>query len=183
MLRSFIKVFVPLALALLIAGCSGSSEEKRNKRLFSKELVFPSSLEIVEGTQKDHQELSTSVPRLLVYIDSTECSSCRIDHLHMYSEYMSTYPDLEIFVIIWPNAETEANVANDIAHRKLPFDVFIDRDGSFLDANPHIPRQGRNNHSFLLGSDGKPIIAGDPLSGPGRARLLLNTLYSVFNEK
>ena len=176
-------IIVLVCLASLIAGCV-SSGDKRVKRLSSHKLVFPSSLERIEGTGETHPDLTAQAIRLIIYVDSTECSSCRVNSLHGYTKFASLdprQPQIQISVILWPNSETAGTIDKDIAHRNLPFDVFIDRDGSFLDANSFLPRVGRNYHAFLLDADGKPLMVGDPLSGAGMDRLLRNVLYSLYN--
>lgn len=167
-------------LALSLAGC-GSNGGKNNA---AEAIVFPSGLERIKGNIETHPDLTVPAVRLVVYIDSTECSSCRINQLHKYSQYASLadlYPGLETVVVIWPNSEVAENIDNDLAHRKFPFDVFIDREGSFLRENPWMPSIGRNQHAFLTGKDGLPVVTGDPITSAGRDRLLRNAIYTIYN--
>lgn len=179
--------FVLALLGILsLTGCVGASSGRHGGKAGSEKIVFPSSLERVEGIQDEHADLSSPVPRLVVYVDSTECSNCRINHLGNYSEYASLsalYPGFKVFAIIWPNSETAETVTGNIAHRNFPFDVFIDWDGSFLEANPSLPKTGRDSHVFLLGTDSKAVVSGDPISSKGKDRMLRNALYSIYNDK
>ncbi|MBO4230426.1 MAG: hypothetical protein J5886_01995 [Bacteroidales bacterium] len=181
-MRKALFFLLALLPVLLLAGCGRSSSGKSGDKV--GKIVFPSDLERVEGTQEAHPDLSVPTVRLVVFIDSTECSSCRINNLHKYSQYSSLstlYPGLEAVVVIWPNAEVSENIDKDLAHRKFPFDVFIDRDGSFLRENPWMPSIGRNQHAFLTGNDGLPVVTGDPITSAGRDRLLRNAIYTIYN--
>lgn len=176
---------VTVCLAALSFGCSTSPEGKLMKDFSSEEIVFPSSLERIEGRSGRHPDLTVPAVRFVVYVDSLQCSTCHLNRMPKYSQYASLetlYPDFQMVAIIWPNAETAGTMAADIEHRKFRFDVFIDRDGSFMKANPKMPAK-RDYHCFLVGRDGHPIIAGDPVDTKGKEMLLHNTLYSIYEQK
>ena len=171
-------------VALFAAGCS-SHEGKVMKKFMSSEIVFPSDLLRIEGSQEKHPDLTVPAVRLVIYVDSLQCSTCHLNRMPQYSKYTSLgslYPDFEVVGIIWPNAETRETIAADVAHRSFPFDIFIDEDGSFGAANPSIPKN-RDSHCFLLGKDFRPILAGDPASTKGKEMLLDKTLYSIYGGK
>ena len=160
-----------------LAACGRSAGGKNEK------IVFPAGLERIEGTGESHPDLSVPAIRLVVYIDSTECSNCRINNLDKYSPYISLadlYPGFETVVVIWPNSETAETIDNLLAHKEFPFDVFVDRDGTFLEENPSLPATGRNQHVLLTGSDGSTVLTGDPVTSPGRDRQLRNALYGMY---
>ena len=173
-------MFAFLTVAVLF-GCGRFSGKKAEM----EKIVFPTGLERIDGTGA-HPDLSVPAIRLMVFIDSTECSSCRLNNLYKYSSFSSMseiYPGFETIVLIQPNSETAGSIDKDLAHRKLPFDVLIDRDASFLKVNPSVPATGRNQHVFLTGSDGVPLFVGDPLSSAGRDRQIRNLLYSIYERK
>ena len=155
------------------------------KKLASKEIVFPSSLERIEGVSERHPDLTVPAVRFVVYVDSLQCSTCHLRRMPKYAQYASLetlYPDFQLVAIIWPNAESAETMAADIAHRSFPFDVFIDWDGSFMEVNPTIP-QKRDFHCFLMGRDGHPVYAGDPVSSKGKEMALRNALYAIYDQK
>ena len=174
-----------VAFAMTLSGCSGSKGGKAMKKFYSSEIVFPSSLERIEGESGRHFDPNSPGVRFVVYVDSVQCSSCHLNRMPKYSEYAyleTLYPDFQLVAIMWPNAESAPTMAADIAHRDFPFDVFLDKDGSFVAANPTIP-SNRDAHCFLLDRDGHPIFTGDPVSTKGKGMLLHNTLYSVYGQK
>ena len=118
-------------------------------------------------------------------MDSIQCSSCHLNRMPKYSQYASfeeLYPDFQVVAIMWPNAESAPTMAAEIAHRAFPFDVFLDKDGSFAAANPTIA-SNRDHHCFLLDRDGHPVFSGDPASTSGKEMLLHNTLFSIYGQK
>ena len=94
-------------VALFAAGCS-SHEGKVMKKFMSSEIVFPSDLLRIEGSQEKHPDLTVPAVRLVIYVDSLQCSTCHLNRMPQYSKYTSLgslYPDFEVVGIIWPNAE------------------------------------------------------------------------------
>ena len=99
---------------ILLAACGRSAGGKNEK------IVFPTGLERIDGTGA-HPDLSVPAIRLVVFIDSTECSSCRLNNLYKYSSFSSMseiYPGFETIVLIQPNSETAGSIDKDLAHRK-----------------------------------------------------------------
>ena len=172
-------------LALAFSSCSGSPGGNRVKDFYSSEIGFPSGLERIEGSSGRHPDLTVPAVRFVVYVDSIQCSSCHLNRMPKYSQYASLetlYPDFQLVAIMWPNAESAPTMAADIAHRAFPFDVFLDKDGSFAAANPSIP-SNRDHHCFLLDRQGHPVFSGDPASSRGKEMLLHNTLFSIYEHK
>ncbi|MBR5661579.1 MAG: hypothetical protein IKW99_08515 [Bacteroidales bacterium] len=184
-MRKNLTAYLFFLVAILAAGCSSSPDGKVMKKFMSNEIVFPSSLVRIEGRQEKHPDLTVPAVRLIIYVDSLQCSSCHLNRMPQYSKYASLgnlYPDFEVVGIIWPNAESSETIAADVAHRSFPFDIFIDEDGSFGAANPSMPKN-RDSHCFLLGTDFRPILVGDPASTKGKEMLLDKTLYSIYGGK
>lgn len=138
------------------------------KRFISHPIVFPNSLVRIDGTGTFHSELSVAKPRLVVYIDSSSCSSCSLNRLARFTQFAAlsqTDPEFEMVVLLWPDSETSQTVEDNVKHRGFPFDVFIDYDGSFSDSNPYHPGIDVRFNCFLLDKENNPVMVGDPTSG------------------
>ena len=151
-----------------------------------EEILFQrDSFPFEPGESGRHFDPNSPGVRFVVYVDSVQCSTCHLNRMPNYFQYASLetlYPDFQLVAIMWPNAESAPTMAADIAHRAFPFDVFLDKDGSFAAANPSIP-SNRDSHCFLLDRDGHPVFTGDPTSTKGKEMLLHNTLYSLYGQK
>ena len=184
-MRKSLFLLVALLPFLLVTGCSGTPGGKGLKKFYSSKVVFPESLERIEGSSGRHYDPNASAVRFVVYVDSIQCSSCHLNRMPKYFDYASLetlYPDFQVVAVMWPNAESAPTMAAEIAHRAFPFDVFIDKDGSFAAANPDIP-SNRDHHCFLLDRDAHPVFSGDPAETKGKEMLLHNTLFSIYGNK
>ena len=184
-MRKTLFLLLTLLSLLLAVGCVGSKGGKTLKLCYSSAIVSPSTLEPIEAKSGRHFDPNSPGVRFVVYVDSIQCSTCHLNRMPKYSQYASLetlYPDFQLVAIIWPNAESAPTMAADIAHREFPFDIFIDKDGSFAAANPSIPLN-RDSHCFLLDRENHPVFAGDPSSTKGKEMLLHNTIYSLYGQK
>lgn len=176
---------VLLVLLIPLSGCESISVGKRLKRMSDHPVVFPSSLKRIDGVNNLHQNLDSQLTRLVIYVDSSICSSCRLNDLGKYSELygiVKQSSDFHVVIIIWPNQESSANIENNIKHRSLPFDVFLDREGQFLRENPSIPKKDYRFHTFLLNRENRPVMVGDPMASDRLMELFRKSIDLVGVE-
>ena len=174
-----------LIILLLVTGCQEIRVGMRMKRFTSHKVVFPESLIKVQGRDSNDVDLSIDVPRLVVYVDSSDCSSCRLNNLMYYTDYASlskVFPVFQFFVIIFPDSESEDNIIKNISHRSFPFDVFVDLEGAFSKKNPFLPQRDSRYHCFLLDWDQHPSMVGDP-SSSRRLDVLFNKTFNQIITK
>lgn len=162
------SIFVAILVLLMpLCGCDSVSVGRSLKRMSNHTMIFPASLERIDGVANRHTDLSSRSTKLVVFVDSSVCSSCKLYDLGKYSELYSIVnqtSDFQVVIIIWPNQESSASIENNIMHRSLPLDVFLDREGHFLKYNPSIPHKDYRFHTFLLNIENRPVMVGDPTS-------------------
>lgn len=173
--KNYLLLFIAIVFC---CGCDRFTVGIRMKRFLSNPVVFPDSFVRIDGTSESRSDLSMAKARLVVYIDSSSCSSCNLNRLARFSQYSAlsrTDPEFEMIVILWPDSETRLMVENDIDHRNFPFDVFVDYEGSFSESNPNHPGRDARFNCFLLDRDNVPVMVGDPTSS--------RQIESLFKEQ
>lgn len=161
-----IRFFLISSLVFLsLPSCNRFQVRHRLKQMMSDEIVMPAELEMV---QRDTVTVCgmDSRAKCILYIDSTECTSCRIGKLNRYSDLYHSAKNNAVFdfiVLISPRADERSSVIHRL-QLSVDFPVYLDKEHRFLELNRHIPRDDRF-HTFLTNQDGKVIFVGDPTSG------------------
>lgn len=157
-----VKVVTILCLQLFIS-CNSIQSSMRS---VSGHIVsIPDSCTIVYGNSAVPMLSSPVHPVFLVYMDSSECSSCLIPKLHRYDDLYAESIRTQQFtlcIIISPKKHFCRQIVPYILSQSFQFPVFIDKEYRFYDLNPHIPTDERF-HYLLTNSEGFPIFVGDPL--------------------
>ena len=122
-------------------------------------------------------------PKFIMYIDSTECSSCLVanlsslrllDTLSNYGERFST------FIILSPSGSKRKALIDELELFPPARTVYLDINGSFADMNREIPSNPLY-HSFLLNQDNHPIFVGNPLAGNDIKEAFISALSNMDN--
>lgn len=131
-------------------------------RMLSKEVVATA---LFERIQMDSVSVSALDPKAkcILYIDSTECSTCRIGHLAIYSDLYhraEDSPTFDFVVVVSPKAEERELAVSQIRYQ-VEFPVYIDDGSKIMALNPWIPQDPRF-HCFLTDQRGRVVFVGDP---------------------
>ena len=105
-----------------------------------------------------------SRPKLIIYVDSSECTTCRISHLWEYDELfkMATETGLfDMFLMMGNTSFESIPLTRYLSDQDIAHPIFVDNDNLFLSSNPFVP-QNTKYHSFLLNERGKQVFIGDP---------------------
>jgi hypothetical protein len=114
--------------------------------------------------------------KLIVYYDSTQCSTCAINNLWEYEELAEKYNSIDIFVILYPSSKNNLDVLNSLLSKVSPqIKTIFDFDGTFENNNSHIP-SNELFHTFLVDGKGKVLLVGDPIKNKKIRELLHNII-------
>ena len=136
--------------------------------LMTNTIILPKRISCVNnGVVYQMPEPLEKRARLVIYVDSTECATCRISHLDMYHPLFHLSERKKSFelMILFYNSKVFEGVPLEtfLSRLQIEIPVYIDVENSFMKDNPIIPSDLRM-HSFLINRDGKPIFVGDPIS-------------------
>ena len=177
-LSFYIQSFLIILSVIFTTSCKTEKSELRLllEEFEKKQIVLPRDMIMIkEGKicpylNRDNKDLNTMV----FYIGEEECSDCRISHLWDYSELFELSQEtgsFEIMIIFSPLEEDISYVQDRILSTYFPYPVYLDIHSLFSDLNK-LPDDIRF-HTFLLDSDGYPILIGNPLDNK-RIRTLFN---------
>lgn len=170
-----------LCLCLCISSCSNNSTKRMYERMINQTILLPETLiPVSDGNIPFDDNPNVEKFRLIVYIDSAECSSCRITDFSRYISFFEKSDDSNDYVLLPIVSISDTNIGSisyRIKHLHFPFCFFLDINNSFLESNPFIPTDSRF-HSFLIDPDGHVVFIGDPTLNDN----LLKLFHMSFNN-
>jgi hypothetical protein len=123
--------------------------------------------------------------RMVIFYDSTVCSSCKVSQIWNWEKVITTSKALRgKFAPVFIFSPGEGNVAQlKVSLRTYPFEwpVFIDSTGEFVKQNPHIPADNRL-HTFLLDGNDEVILVGDPTGNEKLWELYKTTIKEILGD-
>lgn len=167
-------VFLVFFLLLLSASCEWRNAMKMAERMKQQSISLPYD-------QGGDVSFGENDYKLVVYIDSLECSSCFVQHLFLYDNlYKSLASRCDLVMILFPSANELSKVRHMLSLENHSYPIIVDETGCFERLNPGLPSDIRF-HSFLLGKDNRPLVIGDPVKYPSILRLIRKTIYNETN--
>lgn len=133
--------------------------EMQGKRI---SLDFKNARSVING--KDSLFINVSKPKLIVFVDSTSCSSCFLGRLTNYYEINDSLNrhNGEMIVVLHPQKERITEIETRLNENKFPFWCIIDMNGEFHNQNPYIP-ENPLLHTFTIDGNDNIILIGDPI--------------------
>lgn len=123
------------------------------------------------------------IPKMVIWVDSTECSSCRIGNLYRYEKlYDKSQKDcFEVIIIFSPREDEFDEAMRMVELRHFDFPVYFDYGNSFGKSN-NIPSD-RRLHTFLLDYDNRICLIGDPTSNEKLGSLFDETIRGIEKDR
>lgn len=119
--------------------------------------------------------------KMVVWYDSTGCSSCRLKDLWQWEEfakYADSVDNLGMYVILSPSDENIHSVNLAVRTQATPFFVYKDYSREFYGENSSLPSKSAL-HTFLLDRNNKVVLAGSPLQNPQLEALYKSTIETL----
>ncbi len=172
---------VSIGLLLCLGSCSNLRVRKQLETFLSQEVRFPLTMICCSEGAVEIKSLPDSIPQLIIYVDSTQCSSCRIGHLSEYIPLQEESKQTGRFmmtIILSPPVGDYGNITHLLETYKYPFPVYIDKNHSFRKENDFIPDDARF-HTFLTDRFLRPVFVGDPVRNNRLRQLFDRALQSL----
>ena len=168
---------------LALFSCNRDSMKKQLSNFIGTEIVFPGNLQSnLQG--RDTLIHFTDAPmKMVVWYDSVECASCRIQQLHEWNEIIRYANETgEIFrpVFIFSPKVNDLHSVNYALHMSdFEHPVYIDKENIFRKNNHGIPPDERM-HTFLLDENNKVVLVGSPLRNKPLWELYKEQIESII---
>lgn len=157
--------FVAVIGFIMLEACGEKNSVKTTiRKMRESELTIPNDLQRIVGRSISTIEEERKKATLVIYYDSLECSSCRVDKLYQLDTIFGlekTYLDYEVLVVFSPSPCEVEDVKVMLFKRNYKYPVYLDYSGKFRELNDFIPIDNRF-HTFLVGQDLRPLFIGDP---------------------
>lgn len=168
-MRLILAALIACIICLFFAGCHKNQNIRDEIILLqsAKVTIDEDSMLCVNG-DSIFIEQQTPQFRLVVYVDSSECSPCSINKLKYWKTYLSKYNKnyIQMLILLEAKKGEVYRIENDITSSKLNNItnniIFIDSNFVFRHKNPHVPHNSIF-HTFLLNKYDSVILVGNPL--------------------
>jgi len=182
-MRRIPLIIVICLLVVVTTGCKKAQLRRQLKELMGTTIVLPEKITCVyNGEANPMPDSLRDKAMLIMYIDSTECSGCRLSKLveyHSLAEELWSW-DTVFLVLLTPKRSEREYVSDLILSYAYPFPVFLDDEGAFLLCNPQFSAKPSNLHTVLVNQEKRPVLIGDPLGSEAMSELLIMNLQT-FN--
>jgi hypothetical protein len=162
--------------------------KKQIEQFIANEIVVPQGIrQIIAGRDSVVINPASNIEaRLIVWVDSIDCSSCRVSKLSEYAEVIDFIVEVERkFIPVFLFSPSRSNMKE--VHRAINtmrfdnYPIFIDEDYMFSAMNPHVPADKRF-HTFLIDKNGKVVLVGNPVNNPALWELYKTTITTLIEN-
>lgn len=156
-----------LFCVLSIFSCSKLKTSKTVKFMLGKTIVLPNMDCVNSNDSLTYSNYMTSSLKIIIWIDSTECSLCRFERMEDYSFIYSYCNDslpmgmVNVLTIFSPSKLQLDQFRELLDTHNSIYPIFIDVNNSFVKMNPFIPAEPKY-HGFLINEDNKIEVLGMP---------------------
>ena len=179
-MRRILLISILCLLAIVITDCKKVQLRSQLKSLMASTIVLPEKITCVHnGEVFPMPEELRSRPKLIVFVDSTECSKCRIDNFVRYGSIFDLSRDTGAFEMMFLLSTKKTDYRNIVEHlveSNPPYTVFLDSENKFRDDNPIIPDNSAM-HTLTVDSDDRVILVGDPIYNES----IMDLFQKMFN--
>lgn len=166
------KSYFPYIAIFILCACSRQSEiQSMYSKWAGKEIFFPQELDFRIYPQDSSVTIDFNNAKIVHYIDSAECLSCKLD-LFKWQSFMTKLPNINLLTIIG-NVETR-DIKYFTFQHKFSHPIFIDRADSFNILNQF--SESDMFRTFLLDSTNHIVAIGNPIRSPQIAKLYMQFL-------
>lgn len=191
-IHSRLMLFLTIGLFAL-SSCTRLRIKKEMKDVVGTEITLPQSLEYISGRDSTYESQDKTLATMLIWYDSTMCSTCKLSGLQSLAEIelfcRDSVDNATVIIIFSPPAKAHETFREASSLTKRDYPIQVDYEGAFIRENSQLPKTGYM-HTFLLDRDGKIVLVGDPVSNPVLWRTYKKYLYklnenggNIFNNK
>ncbi len=136
------------------------------RNMMESTVTFPETLCYVENGSLMQSEINgLERPAMIVFVDSTECSKCKIDKIIQYKSLCELAEESRIFDVFFLFATRKRDYLEIVEHLKmiqLPYPIYLDVNNVFMSDNPFIPLDDCF-HTFFVDESLLIKLVGDPI--------------------
>ena len=163
-MRRTILVVILCSLAIVSTGCRNIKLKWQLRELMNSSVTLPKNVtRVYGGCVSSMPDSILYKKRFIVFVDSTECSKCRISQFVRYSDLFRLSTETQAFapILLLSTSNTEQQeIIEHLLQIELPFPVYLDIDHTFAHDNPRLMVDQRF-HSVVTDEGGRVLMVGD----------------------
>lgn len=179
------KFIFALLLFTLIYGCQDIRTGILCKKLTGKEIHIPQSLKLMNKQFLSDSSLTKldNKIKLIISVPKTQCTGCRLSAHQLIDSLINSIPheNFTLMVIIEPLPQLLPDITRIIKQHKLNYPIYLDSNSGFIAQNNFLPKDNAF-HSFLLDSNNKIKLIGDPSTDYNLMKLYQSVILDTYAE-
>lgn len=182
----FLIIAMSLLISIVLCGCGKKQANIDDSvRLMRSQKVYIPFNEMscwINDSLQCSRPWENSSMKLVVYTDSTQCSTCTLRHMCHWDDFVKLEEKynnrFQLVFIMETRSGTTKNLVSSFYMTTLNHPMYIDSTGVFIKKNPHIPSE-QMFHVFLLDENNDVVLVGNPEFNPKIEKMLL----AILEEK
>jgi len=187
---ALLPTLLPMLLVFILAvpvlsSCERIRLHRDIQRIMDSRIVLPQELSVaLDGVVKPMDDSLRTVPKMIIYVDSTECTMCRVSKFRLYydSLYIKSRESgrFALMLMVYSKDIEGIPLSRVIADFNFGIPVYVDEKNTYPEENPQIPSDYRL-HSVFVDGEGRPVFVGDPGWNP-KVNELLDSYLDTLNQ-
>ena len=165
MAKNMLRAILFLLAGVVLECCTSEKKQIKDNLELMTSTPINLSLDKMEA-RRNPLVKSDSKFKMVVYVDSSECSPCALSHLRFWNPLIKEARQKKISIdyifILAPKMQEMPDVDLELEVTDLPASIYVDTAFVFKKANSFLPKD-KKYHSFLLNKNSKVIFVGNPL--------------------
>ena len=166
-------VIAVILFSLFSCGSSGNTYKVPDLNSFvGTEIILPTNITAQTlGRDTTVDAIFYTDAKVLIYLDSLGCSSCRagIDDWKKFIDETKEFIDnekLSFLIYLSPNKKSKRAIHYTLIEKDFDYPVFMDLGYEFNSLNSNIPTSNSSFIMFLLDRQNRVVLAGNPVQNP-----------------
>lgn len=169
------KYLIIILSIIIMDSCRKIDYAIKINKMMENEITIPKDLFFYPGNNSYYNSvMNNKTYMIIVWIDSKECNTCKLSSMGAYKNIFDYCVDSiqsgGIYFIFTPSKEKIDQFKEVLDNTTRDYPVFLDAFGSFKKMNPFLPDDSEL-HTFLVNSDNKIVLVGDPYVFPALQKL------------
>ncbi len=184
-MRRILLIATLCLLAVASCGCKKARLRAQLKGLLGSTIALPEKISCVyNGGVYPMPDSLRDMAKLIVYIDSTRCSTCEISHLpDLFPVYglASESRAFNVMVLLSSKKSEKENIMGYLVDFNFQYPLFVDEDSVFLPNNPAVPGNPLF-HSLLIDNNHRVLFVGTPVKNSNISPYLSKTIITRLRK-
>lgn len=178
-MRRIFFIIILFFSIICLTGCKKARLRADLMELMQSTVVLPDKVScIFNGEIHPMPDSVRTAPKLIVYVDSSECTTCRIAHISQYDQVFRISEDkgsFEVILLLYNINLSGIPLTRYLSDLEIGYPVYVDEENLFRSLNPVVP-DDRRLHTFLVETSGTPLCVGDPSASEQMLDVFLRAL-------